>query len=93
MEINYIFFKGQVIFSEVINKFSFKGTCSIQLYNTHLFTMSITPEYTRRAIKKYQEKNKEVIRQRRQLYYQQNAEEFKRKRRERYQQQKLITVH
>ncbi len=56
------------------------------------FIMSLTPEYIKRAIKKYQEQNKEVIKHRRQLYYQQNAEMLKKKRRERYQQQKLVSV-
>ena len=51
--------------------------------------MSKVPEYTKRAIKKYQEKNRDLIRQKKKEYYLEHAEELKRKRREHYQRKKF----
>lgn len=63
----------------------------------HTQIMSSVPEYTRRAIKRYREKNRVLIKQKKQAYYLQHAEAIKRKRRERYQKQKVggvaVLVH
>ena len=54
--------------------------------------MSNIPVYTKRAIKKYQVANQELIKRKKHLYYLQNAEELKRKRRERYHNNKNVQL-
>jgi hypothetical protein len=58
--------------------------------------MSCVPEYTRMAIKNYQNRNKELVKKWNREQYWRNAEELNRKRRQRYQQKKdiqLLTVN
>jgi len=54
--------------------------------------MSSVPEYTKRAIKRYQVANRDLIKLKKRIYYLQHAEELKRKRRERYHNEKLAAA-